>query len=250
MTEIHRNVLTIDIGGSGIKATILDEHEEMVIPRARVKTPEESTPENVVAAIRELIKEFPEFDKVAVGFPGYIKKGVVQTAPNLGTKNWKGFPLAQELANLLHKPVRLLNDADLLGLGVIQGDGLELMITLGTGVGTAFYLDGHLMPHLELSHHPLKKGVDYDHYVGKAALKEIGPKKWNRRVRKILDIQKTVFNYDVMYIGGGNSDKITFKLDNNMTVVSNHQGIRGGLGVWRIDEDDLCILTAHPRINQ
>lgn len=246
MEDHRRNILTIDIGGSGIKATVLNQHEEMIIPRKRVSTPTESTPENVLEAVQEVIQGFPDFDKVAVGFPGYVKKGAVMTAPNLGTEDWEGFPLAQRLADILGKPVRLLNDADLLGLGVIQGEGLELMITLGTGVGTAMYMDGHLMPHLELSHHPIRKGVDYDQYVGKAEMKQIGLKKWNKRIKKILDIQKTVFNYDTMFIGGGNSDKISFELDDNMVRVSNHQGIRGGIGVWRMEEDDLCITTMHP----
>ncbi len=240
------NTLTIDIGGSGIKGTVLDPSGEMLIPRNRVKTPEHSHPDNVLNAIETVIEGFPHFERVAVGFPGYVKNGVVKTAPNLDTEFWEGYPLAQQIANRLKKPVRLLNDADLLGLGVIRGDGLELMITLGTGFGTALYMDGHLMPHLEFSHHPIKGKKDYDHYIGKAAFKDIGPKKWNKRMKKVLKILQTIFNYDTLFIGGGNSDEINFKLDKNIEIVSNHQGIRGGVGVWKLEEDDLCITTVHP----
>ncbi len=241
-----KNTLTIDIGGSGIKATVLDASGEMLIPRNRVNTPDHSHPENILSAIEEVIEGFPHFERVSVGFPGFVKNGHVKTAPNLDTEDWEDFPLAQEIANRLKKPVRLLNDADLLGLGVIKGEGLELMITLGTGFGTAFYMDGHLMPHLELSHHPIKGKKDYDHYVGKAAFKDIGPKKWNKRMKKILKIMQIIFNYDTLFIGGGNSDKLSFKLDSNIYTVSNHQGIRGGVGVWKLEEDDLCIKTVHP----
>ncbi|MEJ2004800.1 MAG: hypothetical protein P8X57_07525, partial [Cyclobacteriaceae bacterium] len=114
------------------------------------------------------------------------------------------------------------------------------------GFGTALYMDGHLMPHLEFSHHPIKGKKDYDHYLGKAAFKKIGPKKWNKRMKKVLKILQTIFNYDTLFIGGGNSDEISFKLDKNIEIVSNHQGIRGGVGVWKLEEDDLCITTVHP----
>lgn len=241
-----KHILTIDIGGSGIKATVLDQDAQMVLPRQRVDTPDDSTPGNVLEAIEALVEDFPEYSHIAVGFPGFVKNGHVITAPNLGTAKWHKMPLAKMIADALDKPVRLVNDADLLGLGVIQGNGLELMITLGTGFGSALFLDGHLLPHLELAHHPITKKKDYDQYIGKAQLKKKGPKKWNKRMKKVLSIMQTVFNYDILYIGGGSSDKIDFPLADNMQVVTNYDGIKGGVNLWRIEEDDLCVKTIWP----
>jgi polyphosphate glucokinase len=244
--DTDRHILTIDIGGSGIKATVLDKNARMVVPRHRLDTPAHASPENVMNTILELVKGFPPFDRVSVGFPGYVKHGIIITAVNLGTEQWYGVPLATMIATSLGKPVRLVNDADLLGLGVIEGKGLELMITLGTGFGSALYMDGHLLPHLELAHHPLKDGKDYDQYIGKAQLKRKGKKVWNQRMRRVIEVMKVVFNYDTLYIGGGSSSKLTIPLDDNIKIVSNRDGIKGGVNLWHIEEDDLCVRTFLP----
>ena len=137
---------------------------------------------------------------------------------------------------MLGKPTRVINDAELLGLGVISGKGLEMMITLGTGFGTAILKDGVLLPHLELAHHPITKKKSYDDYIGERALVNEGIDKWNRHLKKIIDILKTVFNYDTLYIGGGNAAKINFKLDKNIKIVTNKDGIYGGIRLWQQDE--------------
>jgi len=230
-------ILTIDIGGTAIKATVLDHDGKLLQDYRKVQTPEPATPEKVMAAIQKLIIDFQEYDRVSVGFPGYVKKGIVFTAPNLGTEVWKGYNLNKRIGDTFHKPVRLVNDADMQGLGVVSGEGLEMVITLGTGFGTALLQDGHLLPHLELAHHSVTKNKTYDDYIGDHALKKIGEEKWNERVKRILDMLKIVFNYDKLYIGGGNSSKLTFKLDENMKIITNKEGIKGGARVWQLDKN-------------
>jgi polyphosphate glucokinase len=233
----HRErILAIDIGGSFIKATVLSQEGKLLKDYEKVKTPDSASPEKVIEAIQNLVKCFQSYDKVSVGFPGYIKKGIVQTAPNLGSDLWKNVNLNGLLSDALNKPVRIANDADMQGLGVVIEEGLEMVITLGTGFGTALLLDGHLLPHLELAHHPITRNNTYDDYIGDNALKKRGMKKWNKRVKKVLDILKTVFNYDRLYIGGGNSGKINFKLDKNMKIITNKDGIKGGARLWQLDE--------------
>lgn len=227
-----QRILTIDIGGSHIKAATLNEKGELLTEYKKLDTPQPPSPENVVNTILELVKNFDEFQKVSVGFPGYVRDGIVKTAPNLGTEMWQQTNLSQLLSEALHQPVKVVNDADLQGLGVASGQGLEMVITLGTGVGTALLLDGKLLPHLELSHHPIKKNIDYDQYVGEAELDRVGREKWNERMQKVLHILKTVINYDRLYISGGNAKKLSFKLDENVIVVSNKEGIRGGAKLW------------------
>lgn len=239
-------VLSIDIGGTGTKATVLDHDGNMLVDRKRLKTPHPALPDKLLGTISKLVNDFPEFDYVAAGFPGFIRRGVVQTAPNLGNELWNGVNLGKRLAELFKKQVRLINDADLQGLGVVRGSGLEMVITLGTGFGTALLQDGHLLPHLELSHHPISKKRNYDEYVGKKALKDKGNKKWNKRMKKVLKVLKTVINYDRLYISGGNADKLDFKLDNNISIVSNTDGIKGGAVLWKVKKDDLCVTTSFP----
>ena len=235
-SSADERILSIDIGGSRIKATVLDPAGRMTIEYQKIETPLSGNPPDLIAAIKTLTRDFPHFDKVSVGFPGYVRSGIIYTAPNLDGKKWQGVFLSQILANELGKPVRLVNDADMQGLGVIRGTGLEMVVTLGTGFGTALFMDGNLLPSLELAHHPITKKKTYDEYIGNQAFTEVGEERWNKRLKKIIDILKRVFNYDHLYLGGGNSRKINFTLDNNVTLVSNREGITGGSRLWEKTE--------------
>jgi polyphosphate glucokinase len=235
-TPTALKILSIDIGGSSIKATILNSKGDLTMDYKKIATPKPANPANVIKAINTLVKDFPEYDKISVGFPGYVRNSIVKTAPNLGNDYWKDVDFRKLLQADLGKDAQVVNDADMQGLGVVSGKGLEMVITLGTGFGTALLMDGHLLPHLEVSHHPVSKGRDYDQYIGDKALEEIGEKKWNRRIKKVFEILKTVFNYDYLYIGGGNSDLLDFKLDKNMKIVTNADGIKGGAKLWQEDK--------------
>ena len=225
-------ILSIDIGGSHIKATILNAAGELQIGFEIVDTPVLPGPPELLSAIREIVGKFPEYDKVSVGFPGYVKEGIVYTAPSIAPKKWSGINLRQILQDEFNCPVEVVNDADMQGLGIVKGRGLEMVITLGTGLGSALFLNGVLLPHIELSQHPFTTNLIYDRYMGKKALEKEGDVKWNRRIQKVLLVLKTVFNYDHLYIGGGNSRKINFPLDSNITLVSNEDGIKGGAKLW------------------
>jgi polyphosphate glucokinase len=224
--------LAIDIGGTGIKALILSATGKPLTERSRVKTPRPATPASVINAIVELAKQQGEFDRVSVGFPGVVRRGVTVTAPNLNGK-WSGFHLADALTKKLGVPVRVANDADVHGFGVIAGDDVELVITLGTGFGSGLFLDGKLVPNLELGHHPFQKDKTYEELLGDAVRKKIGMKKWNKRLVRAIQTLDLVFNYDRLYIGGGNAERITVKLPPNVKIVANVAGLLGGLALWR-----------------
>jgi len=225
-------ILSIDIGGSNIKGTVLNGKGELTMDYEKIPTPYPASPESVLNAIKTLVKAFPPHDRISVGFPGYVKDGVVKTAPNLDSSLWKDVDFAKRLEETLGKQAQVVNDADMQGLGVVSGKGLELVITLGTGFGTAWLKNGDLLPHLEFSHQPFNKFKSYDKYIGESALAKEGAKKWNKRMEKVFEVLKTVFNYDYLYIGGGNSNKLTFKLDKNMKIVTNADGIKGGARLW------------------
>ena len=225
-------ILSLDIGGSHIKATILNSLGELQMDYEKIVTPIQATPDTLLAAIKILVKDFPPFDNISAGFPGYVKDGVTKTAPNLNSLSWKDIDLAKMLQSALGKPAKVVNDADMQGLGVVSGKGLEMVITLGTGFGTALLKDGNLLPHIELAHHPFTKTKTYDDYVGEKAFEKVGMDVWNKRIKKVLMVLKTVFNYDHLYISGGNATHINFKLDKNITIDGNIDGIKGCAKLW------------------
>ncbi|MDP1569314.1 MAG: ROK family protein [Vicinamibacterales bacterium] len=225
--------LTIDIGGSGLKAALLDARGHVIGDPVRIPTPADRPPDAIVRVLVGLVSPLGVCDRVSVGFPGLVRDGVVQTAPNFDSPAWQGFALADALAQALDRPVRVLNDADLQGLGAISGRGLELVVTLGTGVGTALFLDGRLLPHLELSRHPVHRGKNYDQYLGKAARKRVGKRRWRARVHRVLAILESVINYDTLHIGGGGAKHLGDVAAPRIRLTDNRAALIGGLAVWR-----------------
>ncbi|MGP8251577.1 MAG: ROK family protein [Terracidiphilus sp.] len=223
--------LAIDIGGSGIKAMLLDPAGKPLSERLRILTPEIPTPRAVLAAMDELIKPLPHFDRVSVGFPGVTKHGITYTAVNLHPL-WMNFRFQAELEKRWKKPVRVANDAAIQGYGAVKGEGIEMIVTLGTGMGSALYVDGHLCP-LELGHHPWKKKT-YEDCIGRRGLDKLGKKEWNKHVLEAIEQIRFTFNFDHLYLGGGNTKKIDFKLPKGVSMVSNDTGLLGGVALWRI----------------
>ena len=222
--------LVVDVGGTGIKAIVLNPSGKPISERARVPTPIRPTPKKVVAIITQLASSLPGFDRVSIGFPGVVHGGRLLTAPNLGP-GWSGFNLAAELKRRLRCSVRLANDADVQGLGCVTSRGVELVITLGTGFGSSLFVDGY-NAHLELGHHPFRKGQTYEEELGRAALKRRGIRKWNRHLVQALKLLQATFNCDRLFIGGGNAKFINAKLPGNVKVVSNVDGLLGGIKLW------------------
>ena len=228
-----QKILSIDIGGSRVKATMLDAEGQSLMEYQKIDTPLPASPENILSVVVQLAHQLPGYEKISAGFPGYVKNGIVHTAPNLGTDDWKGTNLAELLSSQLGKPAKVINDADMQGLGIARGNGFEIVATLGTGFGTAFLNNGVLLPHIEFAHHPVSKERDYDEYIGEKAMLEVGEERWNKRMKKVLAILKTVFNYDHLYLGGGNAKKLKFQLDDNISIATNRDGIKGGARLWQ-----------------
>lgn len=227
------HTLAIDIGGTGLKATVLDETGKELVERVRIDTPHPCPPNLLVDKLVELVAPLPPYDRVSVGFPGVVRKGRTITAPHFGNALFHGFPLAERLSTRLGKPLRILNDAEVQGLGVIKGEGIEFVLTLGTGAGTAIFRDGEVMAHLELSQHPIHKDMTYDEYLGDAELKRIGVKKWRKHVHRAIGLIQTLVNCDHLYVGGGNADKLD-GIPVGVSIVSNEAGLTGGIRLWSI----------------
>src|SRR5271169_6151577 len=177
--------LAIDIGGTGLKMQALSPEGQPISDRLRVATPEPATTAAIMAGLDELKVSVPLFGRVSVGFPGVIKQGKTLTAANLDP-GWIGFPFQKTLEKRWGKPVRMANDCAVGGYAVIQGHGVELVITLGTGMGSALFTQGVLCPGLELGHHPWRKKT-YEDYLGRRGLEKYGVKRWNKLLQRAID---------------------------------------------------------------
>lgn len=243
--------LGIDCGGSGIKGSVLDEAGEMLAERVRVATPYPLPPERFVATLTAIAKKMPHYDRVTVGMPGMIRNGIVVTTPHYPTvagpytekdpalvEAWRNWDAKKILTTAFKKPTRVMNDAEVQGAAVIQREGLEVMFTLGTGLGCAVFDHGRLAPHLEMSHAPVRKNATYDTYIGIDQLRELGPRKWSQRMLNVVDGLRPVFQWDHLYVGGGNARRLTTFLGDDVTIVPNVAGIIGGVRAWDLEMHD------------
>jgi polyphosphate glucokinase len=204
--------LGIDIGGTGIKAARVDTQSgELLTERERFKTPDPSTPEAVVEVIREILAHFQYQGPVGCGFPGVIRSGVVETAANV-SKKWIGVRADEMMGQATGLPFTLANDADVAGMaemrfGVGQGrNGLVIMLTFGTGIGAALFMDGVLVPNVELGHIELD-GREAEAWASERARIEegLGWKQWAKRVSVYLSRLHAYFWPELFIFGGGAS---------------------------------------------
>jgi polyphosphate glucokinase len=237
--------LSIDVGGTGIKADFLDGSGKPLGAAVRIPTHYPLNPTGLIAVFKQLAAAGPGFDRVSVGFPGVVRSGIVLSAPHFvreggeGTpispeleKAWDHFDLGKSTARALGKPTRVGNDAEVQGMAVIKGTGLEVVVTLGTAFGSAIFQDGQLAVHLELAHHPCHKGKTYSEYLGEAARRKVGEKRWNRRVLLAVGLVRNLLFFDHLYVGGGNSAKVKIPLGDDVSLVSNSAGLLGGIKLW------------------
>ncbi|HXX66547.1 MAG TPA: ROK family protein [Polyangiaceae bacterium] len=223
--------LAIDIGGTGIKALVLDRFGTAISDRVRVETPRPATPKAILAVLFDLGAQLKPFDRISAGFPGVVFDGVIKTAPNLHP-SWAGVPLAKKLERMFGKPARVLNDAGVQGFGVIEGKGLEMLLTLGTGLGCALFYEGTYIPNLELAHHPFRRGRTYEEDLGEVALARDGRKKWIRHLAQALAVIDPIWNPDRIYLGGGNAKYVTVSLPPHVRLTPNLAGLLGGIALW------------------
>ncbi len=248
----HPFTLAIDVGGTGLKASVLSHEGTMMADRVRIATTYPMPPDGdggLVLALATLVKPLPPADRVSCGFPGMVRRGHVLSAPHFVSKKgpgtpvdpallaaWSDFDLASALTTVLGMPTKVANDADVQGAAVVAGEGLELVITLGTGFGSAVFMDGQMLPHIELAHQPFRKDQTYNEQLGESARKKEGDKHWNHRVRQAIAGLDGLFFFDHLYIGGGNARRVDRDdlgdVLSRVTVVDNTAGILGGIKLW------------------
>ncbi len=207
-------VLGVDIGGSGIKGALVDtEQGILATERHRIPTPQPATPDAVVATVADLTRFFAWQGPIGCGFPAAIKQGVVCTASHIDTA-WLGCVVARQFGSVLRNPIWLMNDADAAGAAEMQFGagrnqrGLVLVLTVGTGIGSALFIDGHLVPNTELGHIQMQ-GQEAEAYASDSVRKKklLEWDEWGRRFNEYLHTMEQLFWPDLIIIGGGASKK-------------------------------------------
>ena len=209
-------ILGIDVGGTGIKAAIVDTQTgELVSERIRILTPKPATPEAVGATLKALVKQHQWSGPIGIGFPAAIQRGVVRTAANID-KSFIGLPIAEYFSQQTDNPVYIANDADVAGLAEMRFGagkdigGVVLIVTIGTGLGTALFIDGRLLPNSELGHLLLENGVEAEKYASETVrvTKELKWKDWGTRFDLYLTTMEKLLWPDLIVLGGGVSAKL------------------------------------------
>jgi polyphosphate glucokinase len=246
VTTARPRTLAVDCGGTGIKAMVLDSAGSPVSARAKRRTPYPCPPEALIGAVVDVAAQAQqEFDRVSVGFPGMVRDGVVRATPHYVTeagpftavrpdlaKEWADFDVRAALELALSRPTRVLNDAEVAGLAVIERRGFEVLFTLGTGLGCALFDNGRIVPKIEMSQAPFRKGQTYDQQLGHQARKRIGAVRWTERVAMAINALRPVLWWDHLYVGGGGAKHLTRELGRDVTIVSNDYGLLGGIRLW------------------
>ncbi len=209
-------ILGIDIGGSGIKGALVDvQTGEYTSERHRIPTPNPATPEAVAEVIKELVTHFNWKGKVGCGFPTPLHKGKCLSGGNLD-KAWKGVQVDELFQNKTGNTYSIVNDADAAGLAEINfGAGKDVkgtvvMITLGTGIGSAVFLDGRLLPNTEFGHVLYKNGEIFEKYASDGVRKKekLSRSQWGKRLHKYFSHIQLLLSPDLFIIGGGASKKL------------------------------------------
>ena len=213
-------ILVIDVGGTHVKVRATAHKNRIEIPSGP-----QMTPAGMVSAVKAATAGW-KYDVVSIGYPGPVVHGRPFSEPHNLARGWVGFDFKKALGG---RPVKIINDAAMQALGSYKGKRM-LFLGLGTGLGSAFIVNGVLEP-MELAHLPYKKGHSYEEYVGLAGLKRLGKRKWRRHVNAIVNLLKTALEADYVVLGGGNA-KLLKQLPPDSFLGDNANAFRGGFRLW------------------
>jgi polyphosphate glucokinase len=246
---VENITLAVDCGGTGIKASVFDKNGKVLIDFPYLKTPYPLSPNLLTDIIKNFVFADSRINRVTVGLPGMIRNGKIVFIPHYINKRgprtaldphlkkaWHGFDLQSTLEKKLKLPILVLNDAEVHAAAVVTGDGLETVLTFGTGLGCAMFNDGKIAPHLELSHATIRYGKTIDAWIGEISRRRMGNQLWSRRVKALIEELYPMILWDKLYIGGGNAQRISRSalksFDYKVKIIPNSAGVAGGVKAW------------------
>ncbi len=253
--------LSIDCGGGGIKSGIVNNHNELLSDSLRTGITYPFSPADLINIISSHIQQHNfSYDRIVLGFPGMVRGGKVIYTPHYIRFNgphtqisaelqqrWNGLNLQEFIGQHFNKPILIINDSELAASKVVCGQGTELMLTLGTGLGCSLFVNGSLAPHIEMSHALFSQEQTYDECLGEIARQTLGNSLWNSNVERAIISLWPVFRWDRLYLGGGNSTHLSSSTIKNLEhfihaddalatleIVPNISAILGGHKAWEL----------------
>lgn len=243
MDDVHTTAIGVDIGGSGVKAAVVDtERGELVSDRDRIDTPHPATPDAVAAVVRELVDALGPAERIGITVPAVVRSGVVRTAANIDD-SWIGTDARSLFSEVLGVDCRVLNDADAAGVAEMRFGagvgrrGVVILVTLGTGIGSALFVDGVLVPNTELGHLEIDGG-EAEKYAASSVRddRELSWHDWGHRVGRYLRMLEVLFSPELFIVGGGVSkrfakyeDHVRAELGYDTEVVAAHTLNQAGI---------------------
>lgn len=219
--DSRRKILVIDIGGTNVKVYLTGQKEARKFPSGP-----RLTARKTVAGVKAITQDW-KYDVVSIGYPGVVRRGRITAEPvNMG-RGWLGFSFPAAF----RKPVKLVNDAVMQAIGSYRG-GTMLFLGLGTGLGTAMVVNGHIVP-MELGHFPYRK-LTIEEYLGTAGFEALGRSRWRKLVGEVVGELVAAFLVDDVVIGGGNVKKLN-RLPKGCRAGENANAFRGGLRLWEAE---------------
>lgn len=209
-------ILGIDIGGSGVKGAIVDTKKgKLITDRLRIPTPQPAEPKAVIKVVKKIVKHFDYKGPLGIGYPGVVMDGVTMTAANVDN-GWINYPAARHIALATNCEVTMRNDADVAGIAEmyhgagIGHPGVVMIFTLGTGIGSVMFVNGRIVPNLELGHLYLQ-GMDQDaEFFAAERIRDeqnLSWKEWGQRLNIYFQHIEFLFSPQLIILGGGVSKK-------------------------------------------
>ena len=246
-----KEILGIDVGATGMKGAIVDiEKGELITERIKYPTPKPATPQAMTEVLKQLIADFNWKGKpIGMGFPAIVKEGIALSASNIDD-TWLNFPIVSFLNKKLKCPIKVINDADAAGLaekrfgGGNEKSGMVILLTLGTGIGSAIFYNGVLLPNTELGHLKWEDSIAEKHASNSAReLKDLNYKTWGKELKRVLNHIEFILAPDHFIIGGGISKKFhkySEFLETDATIepakMLNNAGIVGAALAWALED--------------
>jgi polyphosphate glucokinase len=222
-------VLVLDVGGTNVKIRATGQRKSTKLPSGRTFTPDQ-----MVAGVQKITRRW-KYDVLSIGYPGPVLHGMPAVEPHNLAPGWVGF----DFEKAFHRPVRLINDAAMQAIGSYEG-GKLLFLGLGTGLGSAFIVDG-ILAATELGHLPYKNGT-FEDYVGRRGLKKYGIQTWRHDVEDVVERLVAALQPDDVVIGGGNADLLK-TLPPGCRLGDNAYAIVGGFRLWETGKKAKCRLS-------
>lgn len=249
-------ILCVDLGGSFVKGYLVSPEGTRLQTLATLPTPAGITPDGFLGIVSNLVKQVPSAGNVVVALPTRVKDGMVPESMNVGSADWVGYPIEAQLEQLLGRPVRALKDADLHMLGAAETNrGVQLLLSLGTGLGTSMMVHDEVLPNVELASLVMPKSApsaETEHPLDGAVRMRVGDPEWNRSIARALETFDAALRPDYIHLSGGSARHVDLEglsadVRPKVSIVGNGVAARGAARLVARESGQDTFTMGRPR---